>query len=128
MKLSPQHHQAIILLSEGLNNKEVAEKLSVAPETVSRWKADFNFQAELNKVLKANHEAQRDKLRHLSSVALEAIEGVMLDSDTPQRDKLTAAFKVLEIAELKQGAIGSSNPATLQQRHREAELLDAYEF
>jgi len=128
MKLSPQHHQAIILLSEGLNNKELADKLGIAPETVSRWKADFNFQAALNNVLKANHEDQRDKLRLLSGVALDTIQSVMLDDESPHRDKLTAAFKVLELTKLRQSNLGSSNPTTLQQQHNEAELLDAYDF
>lgn len=128
MKLSPQHHQAVILLSEGLNNKEVAERLTVAPETISRWKADFNFQAELNAVLKADHEAQADKLRRLNGVALDTIEEVMLDSDAPHRDKLTAAFKVLEITNLRKKPIGSSNPSTLQQRYNEEKLLDSCGF
>lgn len=128
MKLSPQHHQAIILLSEGLNNKEVADRLGVAHETISRWKADFNFQAELNTVLKANHEAQTEKLRRLSSVALDTIEQVMLDGGTPHRDKLTAAFKVLEITKLRQSSLGSRNASTLEQQHKESELLGQYEF
>jgi len=128
MKLSPQHHQAITLLSEGLNNKEVADKLTVAPETISRWKADFDFQAELNTVLTANQEAQRDKLRHLNSVALATIESVMLDELSPHRDKLSAAFKVLEVTKLSQGHIGSSNPSTLQERFDEAKILDTFSF
>jgi len=128
MKLSSQHHQAITLLSEGLNNKELAERLSVAPETVSRWKGEFNFQAELNKALKANHEAQREKLRLLSGVALTTIESVMLDEEAPHKDKLTAAFKVLELTKLRQSNLGSGNPLALQQQHEEAKLLDAYDF
>ncbi len=128
MKLTPQHHKAIILLSEGLNNKEVAEQLKLAPETISRYKADFNFKAELNSLLNANLEAQQDKLRSLTSVALETIESVLVDNEAPHRDKITAAFKVLELTRLKQGRIGSSNPTTLQKQSEEDSLLDSYGF
>jgi len=78
--------------------------------------------------LKANQDAQRDKLRHLNSVALATIEIVMLDELSPHRDKLTAAFKVLEITKFSQGNIGSSNPSTLQERFNEAKILDTFSF
>lgn len=128
MKLSAQHQQAIILLSEGQNNKAVAETLNIAPETISRWKADFNFMAELNRLLSANHEDQREKLRRLSGVALATIEDVMQDNEAPHRDKLTAAFKILELTKLRQSNLGSRNPATLQKQHQEDELLGRYDF
>jgi hypothetical protein len=128
MKLNAQHHQAITLLSEGLTNKSVAEKLDVAQETVSRWKADYDFQAELNKVLNANHASSQEKLRHLSSIALSTIEAVLLDDEPPPRDKVTAAFKVLEITRFRQGNIGSTNPAALEKQAQDDKLLDSYGF
>ncbi len=128
MKITAQHHKAIILLAEGMNNKSVAEALGVAPETVSRFKNDYDFQAELNKVLNANHASSQEKLRHLSNIALSTIEAVLLDGETPPRDKLTAAFKVLEITRLRQGNIGSTNPATLEKQAQDDKLLDGYGF
>ncbi|MDX2425518.1 MAG: hypothetical protein QNK15_04610 [Cycloclasticus sp.] len=128
MKLNAQHQHAIILLSEGQNNKAVAETLNIAPETLSRWKSDYHFQAQLNSLLTANHEAQADKLRRLSGVALDTIEQVMQDNEALHRDKLTAAFKVLELTKLRQSNLGSINPETLQQQQKESELLGKYDF
>lgn len=54
MKLSPQHRRAITLLSEGLPNKIVAQELNIVPETISRWRADFDFKSSLNSLLSEN--------------------------------------------------------------------------
>ena len=123
MKLNAQHHKAIILLSEGLNNKEVAERLGLAPETISRYKADYDFQAALNAELTANREAQRDKLRSLTSEALNSIQSVLMDEATPPRDKLTAAFKILELTGLKHQSIGSIDATVLKKRNDNDKFL-----
>ena len=47
MKLNPTHYLAIDMLACGESNKAIAEKLNVAPETVSKWRGDFDFQAAL---------------------------------------------------------------------------------
>ncbi len=64
MKLIPQHHKATELFSMGLTNKAVAEELNIAPETISHWKSDFTFQAELNVLLKFNQESIQDRLEN----------------------------------------------------------------
>jgi uncharacterized protein YjcR len=48
----------------GLTNKAVAEELNIAPETISHWKSDFTFQAELNVLLKFNQESIQDRLEN----------------------------------------------------------------
>jgi len=113
MKLSPQHRRAISLLAQGMSNKAAAEELGLAPETVSRWKSDFDFKAALNELLQENQRAQQERLRALSSTALTTIETIMTDSTTPAKDRLTAALKVLELTQIAPEKIGSSNADVL---------------
>jgi len=128
MKLNAQHHKAIILLSEGLNNKEVAKRLGLAPETISRYKSDFDFQAAFNAELAANREAQRDKLRSLASEALNSIQSVLTDESAPHKDKLNAAFKILDLTGLKHKDIGSSDSTILKKQNANAKLFEDFAF
>jgi len=100
MKIRAQHHKAIILLSEGMNNLGVAKVLGIAPETVSRFKSDVNFQTELNKVLEENQKAAQERLKSLAGVALDTIEAIMKDEEAPAKDRLTASLKVIELINL----------------------------
>ncbi len=125
MKLTPQHHKAIELFSTGLTNKAVAEELNIAPETISRWKSDFAFQAELNRLLRFNQEAIQDRLSHLSTVALDTIEAVMTDNEAPHKDRLTASIKLLEIAQVTAKNIGSTDPQTLEKEKAERAFLES---
>lgn len=123
MKLSPQHLKAIEYLAMGENNKSVAEKLNLAPETISRWRSDFEFQAALNLLLTENHQNTKDRLRHLSAIALETIEAVMTDRDAPAKDRLTAALKIVELSKLSVGRVGSSDAAILRKEKAENDFM-----
>ena len=124
MKLSPQHHKAIESLAMGENNKNVAEKLGIAPETVSRWRSDFEFQAAMNAIIEETQKTAKDRLRYLSGVALETIESVMLDSEAPQATRVSAAFKVLELTRVRFAPIGSQDSRVLAKRQAEDEYMN----
>lgn len=124
MKLTPQHYKAIELLAMGGNNKSVAERLDIAPETVSRWRSDFEFQAAMNKIIDEAQKTAKDRLRHLSGVALETIENVLLDKETPPRDRMTAAFKILELTQVSAPKIGSTNARVLKAKKEENDLFE----
>jgi len=126
MKLKPIHHQAILLMAANSSNKDIAETLKVAPETVSVWRNDYAVQAELNKILEANNKAASDKMRSLSMVALETIAEVLTDKQAPHKDRLTAAIKVLELNRVKQSRIGATSEAVLANEAKEDELLGNY--
>jgi len=119
MKLKPVHHRAILLMAEGTTNKAIAEQLKVAPETVSSWKGDYDFKASLNKLLQANNAEMQDRLRHLSGIALTAIESVIIDPETPAKDRLTAALKVIEITQLETRDISVSDSKVLKAQAQE---------
>jgi len=101
MKLNPTHYLAIDMLASGESNISIAEKLSVAPETISKWRGDLAFQSELNSILKATQEAAIARLHSLSTTALETIEKIMVDKEAPHKDRLTASVKVLELLNIR---------------------------
>jgi len=125
MKLTPQHHRAIELFTTGMNNKGVADAVNVTPECVSRWMADFEFKGALNELLSSNQEATRERLRHLSIIALETIESLMIDIETPARDRLTAALKVIELSDVKVGRVGSSNAEVLAKEEENNKFFES---
>ena len=126
MKLSEKHHLAITLLATGLNSKETAEQIGVTPEAISRWKADFDFKAELNSLLKVAQEEAQNKLRFLSSLALSTIEEIILDAEAPHKERLTASLKILELVKIKQPLVGSTNPQVLIKDKEQDDLLESY--
>ena len=126
MKLTPQHYKAVEYLATGMNVKSVAEELGIAAETVSRWRADFNFQAALNVILEDAQQTAKDRLRHLAGVALDTIEAVLTDSEAPAKDRLTAALKVLELTKVTPDRIGSSNAQALRTQKEQDDLLESY--
>jgi len=113
MKLTEKHHRAIELMILGMKGIDIGAKLNIAPETISRWRADFDFQAALNQQLKDNQQAARDRLRALTDTALEAFEDILSNS-ADDKARLAAATKILELAKLSAPAIGSCNPKALQ--------------
>jgi len=126
MKLTPRHNKAIELLASGATVKNVAEKLGIAPETVSRWRGDFDFQAALNALLHESQTAARERLWHLSGVALDTVEEILTDSEAPPKDRLQAAFKVIQITETSAGHVGSTNAAVLKREKEQSDLLESY--
>ena len=112
MKLTEKHHRAIELMVLGMKGIDIGAKLNIAPETVSRWRSDFDFQAELNRRLQENQVEAQERLRSLAGTALETIESIMTDSDD-DKTRLQAALKILELGKLEAGRIGKTNPKAL---------------
>jgi|GEM_PF-4400909 len=101
MKITPQHEEAALMLSQGMTNKAVAEKLGIAPETVSRWRSEAGFQDIIQQLLDESRDAAKNRIIQLSSKALDTIESVLTSSEASAKDKLTAAFKVIEIIQIE---------------------------
>ena len=125
MKLNQKHKKAILLISQGLNGVAAAKEMSVTPETLSHWRQDFDFQAELNYLFKEQQNYQRDKLRTLNSKALDALSELIDDAENP-RVRLAASLKILEVTKLKLSRVGSSNPEVLKKEKEQADLLSEY--
>lgn len=111
--MNEKQQQAIILLATGKTGSEVAEQLKVTPKTISVWRSEPEFRAELNKHMLDIKTANAERMRSLCGVALQTIETCMLDEDTPVKEKLNASFKLLELGKVSPSEIGSTDASEL---------------
>ena len=93
-KLNENQLLAIPLVAQGVSGKNVAKKIQVTEETVSRWKKLPEFQAEVNALLKECRDETQHKLRSLVNTALEVIKDELDDKNSDQR--ITIALKILQ--------------------------------
>lgn len=127
--LSPQQHQAALLLAEGRAGREVAEALEVAPETISRWKQLPEFEVVINGCLVEARDAARLKLRTLASRAVAVFEELLCNQQLDPKVRLTAAtqlLKLLDVSELFDAhePLGPLDPAAVRSK-RATEALFA---
>ena len=93
-KLNQNQLLAIPLVAQGVSGKNVAKKIQVTEETVSRWKKLPEFQAEVNALLKECRDETQHKLRSLVNTALEIIKDELENKNSEQR--ITIALKILQ--------------------------------
>ena len=93
-KLNQNQLLAITLVAQGVSGKNVAKKIQVTEETVSRWKKLPEFQAEVNALLKECRDETQHKLRSLVNIALEVIKDELENKNSEQR--ITIALKILQ--------------------------------
>jgi hypothetical protein len=102
LELNPSQLAAVDLVMLGLTDREVAEKIGVARETVTRWRLYHPaFQAELNGRRRALAESSLDRLRNLIPTALQTLESGLTDVTNTERFRL--ALHVLKAT----GTLGS---------------------
>ena len=93
-KLNQNQLLAIPLVAQGVSGKNVAKKIQVTEETVSRWKKLPEFQAEVNALLKECRDETQHKLRSLVNTALEVVKDELENKNSEQR--ITIALKILQ--------------------------------
>ena len=93
-KLNQNQLLAIPLIAQGVSGKNVAKKIQVTEETVSRWKKLPEFQAEVNALLKECRDETQHKLRSLVNTALEVVKDELENKNSDQR--ITIALKILQ--------------------------------
>ena len=94
IKLNQNQLLAIPLVAQGVSGKNVAQKIQVTEETVSRWKKLPEFQAEVNALLKECRDETQHKLRSLVNTALEVVKDELENKNSDQR--ITIALKILQ--------------------------------
>ena len=111
--MNEKQQQALLLLATGKIGAQVAEQLSVTPKTISTWRSDPEFKAELNKHLLEIKAAHSEHLRSLCTTALQTIENCLNDEKVPVKEKLAASFKVLQLGRVSFSRIGSTDPVKI---------------
>ena len=126
-KLNENQLLAIPLIAQGVSGKDIANKLNVAKETISRWKKIPEFQAEVNKLLKEYREETQHKLRSLVNTALEVIKDELDDKNSDQR--ITIALKILQNMKLNTylyEEIGSSKAENVKSKMWNEDFADKF--
>ena len=121
--MNEKQQQAILLMAEGKMCQEVAEALDVTPKTISMWRADPEFKAALNQHLENIKAAHSERLRSLQGLALKTIEDCLNDSELPAKDRLAAAFKIIEISKMNVAEPGSTNAGQIRMQNTLDTLL-----
>ena len=96
MKISLKQHRAIPLLASGKTCREVAAELDVTPQTISEWKRQPAFVAEINKLRKEVIDAARAKLQQSTTEAVDELLKLMHEAPNPETRR-RAAVDVLRI-------------------------------
>jgi transposase len=116
-KLNQNQLLAIPLVAQGVSGKNVAKKIQVTEETVSRWKKLPEFQAEVNALLKECRDETQHKLRSLVNTALEVVKDELENKNSDQR--ITIALKILQNMKLNTylyEEIGSSKAESVKSK------------
>ena len=114
-KLNENQLLAILLVAIGKSGKQIAEELSLAEETISRWKKLPEFQAEVNAILLECRDNAKQRLRNLLTNSLDLLEAEMNNPES--RHRVNIALKMLQLVrinELVHEDIGPVNPDIVQ--------------
>lgn len=128
-QLNVKQENAIDLLLQGQNDREVAEAVGVSRQTVTEWRnGNPVFVAELNRRRKEVWGGQQERLRGLVAKAVDTLEEQLEDEHgmTPVRVRQAAAVHILKAVGLygtKLQPAGSSDPERVEADWRERDLL-----
>ena len=126
-KLKENQLLAIPLVAQGVSGKEIAKQLSVAEETVSRWKQTPEFQAEVNAILLECRDNAKQRLRNLLTNSLVFLEEEMNNPES--RHKVNIALKMLQLVRihaLVHEDIGPVNPNIVQKIKEDKDFKDLF--
>ncbi len=98
--LGPKHDEILRLLSLGLTNTEIAIKMGVTNATVINVKYSREGRIKL-KTLGLERDKMtvvlKDQVSQLGPLAVDTIEEILVDSETPQSVKARTALQLLEM-------------------------------
>ncbi len=109
LSLTIEQQKAIDLLMTGLSDREVAEPVGVARETVTRRRNRHPaFRAELNGRRRALWDQGLDRMRRLFPEAVEGLRNVV--KDPANKNAPRVAMEIVKMAHLPECFVSSSGP------------------
>ena len=126
-KLNENQLLSTHLVSIGKSGKQIAGELSVAEETISRWKKLPEFQAEVNAILLECRDNAKQRLRNLLTNSLVFLEEEMNNPES--RHRVNIALKMLQLVRihaLVHEDIGSVNPDIVQKIKEDKDFKDIF--
>ena len=103
MNLSIKQIKAISLLASGKLCRTVADELSVSPQTISEWKRQPVFVAEINKLRLEALEATSRKIQHSVTDAFNVLITVAQEAPNPETRR-KAALDILRLGGYEPGS------------------------
>lgn len=125
-KLKENQLAAITFLLTGMRAKEVAEKIGVASETISRWRRDPDFIAEMRRRQVDMHDDAKVYIRALLPEATKALANILNDSAASANSKIAAAAKIFDLCQLAvtgSRAIGPEDAGQIQGLQKMEEMV-----
>ena len=99
-RLNDRQHLAIEMMLAGGSTREIAEKVGVGRQTISRWRnQDEEFIEELQRRRRAQFNGVADKLRALLDPAVDVLAEQL--NDRYDRTRFRAASTLLRLANVK---------------------------
>ena len=89
--------RAAIMAATGHTCRQIAGKIGINACTLSDWRKSSEFKRVVMEIHQDAKEAASSRLIKLSLDALTTVQSIMLDPDSPTRERLTAAKMVLEL-------------------------------
>jgi hypothetical protein len=117
--LTSKQQEAILLFAEGYSRCEVSERLKVAPKTVSNWKCDPKFRAELESIRSQIFSDGVKQLQSLVGLAGMTLRQVM-SKGSRDADRVAAARAVYQFTDLRAELLAPAN-----EQHEDHEVQQA---
>ena len=124
VQLTPKKAEVIRSLVRGATVSEATRQADIDRSTFYLWlRSDEVFQAELNRAKQERIDAMRAKVAELGAKAVETVQDLMTNPETPAGVKLKAALAVLQsIGTLQPEEVGDLDSATIGQKR----MLDPF--
>lgn len=103
-ELNKRQKIAANLIGLGGRPSEVAEKLSVSKETISRWQAQENFEEETDRITKTMLLEMQNERLALIDICHKVIKDILCSDNTAANIKGNIALKYLNAVGAKMGA------------------------
>jgi len=87
--------RAVELVAGGYKTAEVAEILHLNPDTVSRWRRDDRFRAQVEAISQETRKQIGIQLGNLATKALKTLEEILEDPEAERWARLRAAENIL---------------------------------
>ena len=126
-KLNENQLLATHLVAIGKSGKQIAGELSVAEETISRWKKLPEFQAGVNSILMECREDTQQQLRHVIGLSLTIIQEELQNTNSSTRVSL--ALKLvhsMKLTGLLYEEIGSNDAKIIAKRKEDKDFKDLF--
>jgi transposase len=125
--LNAKQEKAAVMLVSGMTAREVAAEVGVTAETISRWKADANFEAYMNQLRWEALDSARESLRTAARMAAQGLVEIIQNAKT-EETKRKACRDVLELVgytkpELWGWGAGETDPAKIEASRSKAALM-----